>query len=82
MPTLGNVYSASAACAVAGNVATAPEKVTRNNPFLRIEPINSLLYVFLSFVNITELLHMLRDYYIIEISNVKADSLCFFLHFS
>jgi len=25
---------------------------------------------------------MLRDYYIIEISNVKADSLCFFLHFS
>ena len=49
----------------------APEKVTKNNPFLRLEYINNLLYVFLSFVNITELLHTLRPNYNMTFLPVK-----------
>ena len=54
------VSSMSAACTAIGNAVMIPVRLTRSTPFLRIESINSLLYVFSSFVIVTELLHMLR----------------------
>ena len=54
------ISSMSAACTTIGNAVMIPVILTRSTPFLRIESINSLLYVFSSFVIVTELLHMLR----------------------